>query len=435
VSVIVLAHNDLRFMPDCFASLSQLDYPQERVELVLADNASTDGTVGYVREHFPQVRIIHFDQNYAFCLPNNRAAEQSRSEYVAFLNSDMRVEPGWLKALVEALADEPETICSSSKILSWDGQLMDFGGTLLSLIGFARAEGYHDPDLTAYDQKRYILAPCGGAMLINRKVFLEVGGFDEDFVAYFEDVDLGWRLWILGYKVVFAPQSVCYHVHFGASSRLPAIKPQYLYERNALYTIAKNYEQRYLDRVLPVALLTHFRRAYLFALTGEGSMDEYRFDPTAQLPSAAELSTAYDLRYYLREAWRTLRGEGWWALVHKAVDEVDRRRGRPVPKPRSLEAERNWQLSLQMERASITAANDVIENLTAIMEKRAAVQRQRQRSDQEIFQTVRALSFDATWDSPEFRRTYEELLQLFEIEQLFGPVFDPGILFASKDAA
>jgi GT2 family glycosyltransferase len=183
VSVIVLNYNGLRYMEDCFGSLSQLDYPAGRVELVLADNASSDGSVEYVRERFPHVRVIQFDRNHGFCTGNNRAVAQSKSEFVAFLNSDMRVEPDWLTGLVEALADEQDVVCSASKILSWNGQLIDFGGTLLSFLGHARADGYHDPDLSAYDDVRYILAACGGAMLINREVFLDVGGFDEDPVC------------------------------------------------------------------------------------------------------------------------------------------------------------------------------------------------------------------------------------------------------------
>ena len=87
-------------MEDCFTSLSQLDYPADRVELVLADNASGDGTVAYVREHFPGVRILEFEENYGFCAGNNRAAALSQSEFVAFLNPDMRVEPHRLSGLM-----------------------------------------------------------------------------------------------------------------------------------------------------------------------------------------------------------------------------------------------------------------------------------------------------------------------------------------------
>jgi GT2 family glycosyltransferase len=431
VSVIVLNYNGLAYMEDCFASLGRLDYPADRIELLLADNNSVDGSVEYVQERFPQVRIIRFDRNYGFCVSNNMAAEQARGEFVAFLNSDMRVEPSWLTALVEALANEPDAVCAGSKVLNWDGQLVDFGGTLLSFLGFARADGYQDPDLTAYDDVRYILASCGGAMLINRKVFLEVGGFDQDFVAYFEDVDLGWRLWILGYKVVFVPKSVCYHVHFGSSSSVPASRIQYLYERNALYTIIKNYEQKYLDRVLPLALFLQLKRAYLYAQLGEGSMDEYRFDPATLDSPASAPSPVYDVRYYLREAWRTLRAEGPAGLMRKIMDEMDRRQGRPIPPSRAAEDALHRQRAHKMEQASVTAANDVIENYATMMKKRTYIQGRRRRTDLEIFGTVRALSFDVTWDTPEYRRAQQQFIGMFEIESLFGAAFDPDVPFAS----
>lgn len=428
VSVIVLNHNGLRYMKDCFTSLSRLDYPTDRVELVLADNGSSDGSVAYVREHFPHVRIIQFDQNYGFCVGNNRATAQSQSEFVAFLNSDMRVESHWLTELVKALGDEPDVVCSASKILNWDGRLIDFGGTLLSFVGRARADGYHNPDLTAYDDVRYILAACGGAMLINREIFLQVGGFDEDFAAYFEDVDLGWRLWILGYKVVFAPQSVCYHVHFGSSSSLPLAKVEYLYERNALYTIIKNYEPQYLERVLPLALLMQFKRVYLHAQVAGVDMDECRFDPIASSAPAPGIAPVYDARYYLREAWRTLRAGGLLALARQVLDEADRRRGRPVPQFVPAEIESRQQPFYWVEQASIAAANDVIENYDVVMEKRAYIQKHRRRTDLEIFRTVRALSFDVCLDSPEYRRAQQRLVEIFGIEQLFGEIFDPSIL-------
>jgi GT2 family glycosyltransferase len=429
VSVIVLNYNGLRYMEDCFSSLSRLDYPADRVELVLADNASSDGSVEYVRERFPQVRVLQFDQNYGFSVGNNRAAEQSKSEFVAFLNSDMRVEPHWLTGLVEALGAEPDVVCTASKILNWDGQLMDFGGTLLSFLGQGRADGYRDPDLTAYDDVHYILAACGGAMLIEREVFLEVGGFDEDYVAYFEDIDLGWRLWILGYKVVFAPRSVCYHVHFGSSSSLAPFKVQYLYEQNALYTIIKNYEQQYLDRVLPLALLMQFKRAYLHAQMAGVDMDECRFNPAALNPSTPGAAPVYDARYYLQEAWRALRTDGLTALLRKILDEVDRRRGRPVAQFASADAGSQQPFSWA-EQACVAAANDVIENYAAVMEKRTYIQGNRRRADQEIFKTVRALSFDVCFNTPEYRQAQQRLIELFEIERLFGEVFDPDIPFA-----
>jgi GT2 family glycosyltransferase len=431
VSVIVLNYNGLRYMEDCFASLGQLDYAAHRLELVLADNASTDGSVDYVREHFPDVRIIQFDRNYGFCEGNNRAAAQVQSSHLAFLNSDMRVAPGWLTGLVQALGDEPGVVCSASKVLTWDGKAIDFGGLLLSFLGHGRADGYHNPDLAAYDRVRYILGPIGGAMLIERKVFLEVGGFDEAFWAYFDDIDLGWRLWLLGYKVVFAPASICYHVHFGSTSDQPQAKMVYLYERNALYTIIKNYEQQYLDRVLPLALLLQARRAYLYGEMSGVDMDRCRLGVNQEGEPAAE-PTRYDTRYYLGEGWRILRDDGPRAVMRKVREEMDRRRGHPIARIIPPDLAPRGQPFYWIQQAHLAATNDVISSWPDLMQKRAEIQNRRRRSDREIFQTVRALSFDVCFDSPEYRHTQQLLMELFGIEELFGEIYDPGIPFALR---
>jgi GT2 family glycosyltransferase len=449
VSVIVLSFNSLQHMEDCFTSLGQLDYPADRVELVLADNASGDGTVAYVRAHFPGVRILEFEENYGFCGGNNRAAALSQSEFVAFLNPDMRVEPHWLSGLVEALGDESEVVCSASKVLAWDGKALDFAGLLISFLGFGRADGYQEPDLTAYDGLRYILGPIGGAMLINRQVFLDVGGFDEDFFAYFDDIDLGWRLWILGYKVVFAPQSICYHIHYGSWSKQPQVKVHYLYERNALYTIIKNYEEQYLERVLPVALLLQAKRAYLYGEMSGIEMDKCRFkadtqdeadladrpdleDRRSPEDGAATPPIRYDTRYYLREAWRTLRVDGVTALVRKAIDELDRRRGHPMSQILPPELATRQQPSFWIQQAHLAATNDVIENYASLLEKRESIQENRRRTDEEIFQSVRALSFDVCFDTPGYRQTQQRLAELFGIPELFDKIYDPEIPFALR---
>jgi GT2 family glycosyltransferase len=110
---------------------------------------------------------------------------------------------------------------------------------------------------------RPFLFACGGAMLIRRDLFLEVGGFDPDYFAYFEDVDLGWRLWLLGHRVVYAPRAVVYHRHHGSWQTVNDAKKWLLAERNTLYTIVKNYEDDHLARILPAALLLILQRAFL----------------------------------------------------------------------------------------------------------------------------------------------------------------------------
>jgi GT2 family glycosyltransferase len=384
VAVVVLNYNGLRFMDECFGSLSKLEYPAGRLQLVLADNASVDGSAAHVESRFPAVRVIRFQRNHGFSAGNNLAAGMLDAEYVAFVNSDMRVEPGFLMGLVEALGPE-RRVCASAKILSWDGKAMDCGGILLSFLGHGRADGYRDTDTAAYDQVRDVLAPCGGAMLIHRQAFLDVGGFDPDFFMYFEDIDLGWRLWILGHEVAFAPKAVCYHVHFGSTTDAQQARIGYLYERNALFTIIKNYEQQYLDRVLPLALLMHWKRSYLLGVMAGMDMDQCRFtEATANAPCTA---TAFAIT--------------------------------------NLQA-------LKLQQAHVAAANDLIDGYEKLLEKRRWVQSRRRRSDAEIFSRIKKLSFDVCFDTEEYRATQARMIDLLGIKEAFGDLYDPSVPFAVR---
>ena len=430
VSVIVLNYNGMQHLESCFTALGRLDYPRDQVELMLIDNGSIDGSTEYVRGTFPLVRIIEYGENLGFSAAYNRAAVQVDTGFVAFLNNDVRVEPGWLNGLFDALDSELGAVSASAKMLTWDGSQIDFGGTLLSFLGHGRAAGYHDSDLAAYDGVGCILAPCGGAMLIDRRVFLDVGGFDEDFGLTFEDLDLGWRLWVLGHVVVYAPKSVCYHHHFATVGRRPPAAMNYLYGRNSLYTIIKNYEQRYLERVLPLALMLHLKRVYQFAQMSGLDMDGARYLLGSGGTLRAEPAGVYDARYYLREAWTTLRAEGLIALLRQGLDEVDRRRGRFVP-PREVSPESAIEtLAFWQSMAELAAASDAVDHLGNMMEKRAQIQARRQRSDADIFRRVRALSFDVCFDTPEYRRAQAALIEIMDIPGLFGEMYDPGVPFA-----
>lgn len=262
VSVFVLNCNDKEYLSPCFASLQELDYPADRHEIVLVDNHSTDGSIEHVRERYPGVRIIAHAQNYGFAGGNNRAAQQSDAQYVAFLNSDTRVDSGWLTGLVEAVSTGEKTVSAASKILSADGKRVDFVGSRLNFYGHGLGVHFGAPyEPGSYDQVKPLPFACGGSMLVDREVFLSVGGFDEDYFIFFEDVDLGWRLWLMGYETMFAPRAVTYHHHHGHWRKRPDIHRMTLLERNALYTIIKNYEDEHVDRVVSLALMLAIERA------------------------------------------------------------------------------------------------------------------------------------------------------------------------------
>lgn len=332
VAVVTLNYNGKEHLEACFESLRALDYPRDRYRIVCVDNASADGSPDFVRARFPDVRLIESGGNLGFAGGCNLGARESEAEYIAFVNNDARVDPGWLRALVAAIHGDPETVCASAKILDWEGETVDFVGGHLNFHGFARQPHWRaEVEEGLYDQPGPLLFACGGAMLIRRDVFLEVGGFDDDYFMFFEDVDLGWRLWLLGYRVVFVPEAVIYHRHHGSAGKLTSYRRYFLYERNALWTIIKNYDQANLDRILPAAILLAVHRA------------------TDHLQRAAE--GADDLA-----------PENW-----NALDAI----------------ELNRKISYG-DLAPIVALRDVAAQMPALLAKRAAVQTRRRRPDAEI---------------------------------------------------
>lgn len=261
-SVIVINLNGRALLDDCLSSLEAQTYPRERFEVILVDNGSTDGSVQYVREAYPHVQVLEAGQNLGFAAANNRGARLAKGELLAFINNDARAEAHWLQAMVEALQRNPEVACVSSKMLSADGQTIDFVGTGMNLFGraFQIDEGM-PASPGRYETSFEILAPCGGAMMVRREAFWQLGGFDEEFVAYYEDVDLGWRLWMAGHKVLLVPEAVAYHKQHQTGSGFSVEGRAALSEANALRMLIKDCEEQYLWKILPTALFTAVQRS------------------------------------------------------------------------------------------------------------------------------------------------------------------------------
>lgn len=326
VSVIVLNYNGKKHLSDCFGSLMALDYPAEKLEVMLVDNASADGSVPFVRERFPSVRIIQNEDNLGFAAGNNRGAEVATGEYIAFLNNDTRVDPQWVKELVRPCLEEEDVVCTASKILSWDGDVVDFVCAAMNFHGFAFQPNYGFTDI--YDEQGPLLFACGGAMLIRRDIFLDVGGFDEAYFIYYEDVDLGWRLWLLGHRVLFAPKAVVYHRLHATMNSFTDFRKSVLFERNALFTLIKNYDDENLHTILPGALMMLIRRSQRLMKASGWKTDSY----------------------YIRNRDNS-----------SYMDTVNR-----------------------SGLAILVAADEVIGELPRIFEKRAKIQARRQRTDKEI---------------------------------------------------
>ncbi len=264
LAVVVPNYNGAAHLEACFGSLEALDYPADRLELWLVDNASSDDSLALVRRRFPRVRVLRNRENLGFAAACNQGVATTTAPYVALLNNDARIDPAWARELVGPLLERPGLAATGAKMLDWTGDRVDFAGGLLNFYGHAFQHLYGAPAGAAADLTlRPTLFACGGAMAVRRDAFLAVGGFDEAYFAFFEDVDLGWRLWLRGHAVALAPRAVAYHRGHATASRLPAHQLRVLYERNALYTILKNYDDATLERVLPAALLLAAQRGLM----------------------------------------------------------------------------------------------------------------------------------------------------------------------------
>jgi len=268
ISIVIPTYNNLSLLLECIESVRRQDYPPEKIEIVVVDNFSTDRTREIIRDRFPYIKLVPLETNTGFAVACNRGATLAKGDYVAFLNNDAVADKGWLRALVNTLASDGESaVCVASRIVSRDGSQTEFDGAASNLFGAGRpTSAWGWPDALSPPAKGSpILFASGGAMLIQRSVFLDVGGFDPVYFAYFEDVDLGWRLWVLGYRVVYAPDAVVKHLGGATARRTGEHRRYVLWECNALATIVKNYETGNMEQILTVALLLEYKRALLAA--------------------------------------------------------------------------------------------------------------------------------------------------------------------------
>ena len=263
VAIVVLNYNGRHHLAGCFESLAELDYPKQKLEAVLVDNASTDGSLEEMRAKHAWVRVVANDHNTGFSAGCNQGADVAQeAEVIVFLNNDMRVARDWLSELVAPIVRK-ECAATTAKMFSWDGKLINSAGGGMNFHGIGIQHGYMEEPGPEHDVPRLSLFACGGAMAIDREVFFDVGGFDQEFFAYYEDVDLGWRMWVLGHEIRYVPQAVCYHHHSSTSGAFPLETVRLLQVRNPLFACFKNYADDNLRAVLPALLGLAVRRMLL----------------------------------------------------------------------------------------------------------------------------------------------------------------------------
>ena len=243
LSVVILNWNGRRHLERYLPSV--VAHTEGDAEVVVADNGSTDDSLQWLRLNYPDVRVIRLDRNYGFAGGYNRALREVASEYVLLLNSDVEVTAGWWQPLVEVLDTESDVAAVAPKLLA-DMERTKFeyagaAGGFIDYLGYPFCRGRIlsnvEEDRGQYDNRRDIFWASGAAMCCRREVFNSLGGFDEDFFAHMEEIDLQWRMQLAGWRIVVEPKSVVYHLGGGT---LPASSRKiFLNHRNNLAMLFK----------------------------------------------------------------------------------------------------------------------------------------------------------------------------------------------------
>ena len=273
VSIIVLNYNGKKWLKACFDSVRKLNYPRNKYEVIMGDNASADDSVAFVKKNYPWIKIIRFDKNYGFCKSNNDCAKQAKGEYLAFLNNDTYVDKNWLIEMVKGVLSEKDVVsvgCKMLKPYKINGKsIIDYAGGKISPDGGAIYQGLFDIDKKEYNKKKYTGFGCGAGVLVEKKFFISTGGFDEYYFAGYEEIELGLRVWQYGYKALYIPSAIMYHERIGTFGDY--FNPDMLARnvRNRFYFILKNFEIKTILIFLLWAILKLFFEIFYFLLKTE----------------------------------------------------------------------------------------------------------------------------------------------------------------------
>lgn len=245
VSVVILNWNGLSYLRQFLPSVCASSYPN--LQIIVGDNASTDNSVVFLSDNYPKIKVISNDKNYGFAGGYNKVLDQVKSDYFVLLNSDVEVSPDWIQPVIELMGQDSQIAAAQPKIRSQinkaNFEYAGAAGGYLDMLGYPFCRGRIfdsvEQDKGQYNIATEIFWASGAALFIKREKWLEVGGLDEDFFAHMEEIDLCWRLKNLGYKIMYCPDSLVYHVGGGTLDSESPFKT-YLNFRNNLFLIQKN---------------------------------------------------------------------------------------------------------------------------------------------------------------------------------------------------
>lgn len=264
VTVVIPNWNGRDLLGPCLESLYRQEF--QDFHTIVVDNGSSDESIPFVQEHYPQVTVIRFEKNTGFSVAVNAGISAANTPYIALLNNDTEVHPLWLSEIVRAIDDAPQAGSAASKILFFpETGSVNSAGDEFSFFGVAYQRRLMRGDSDLFNESTYVFSPCAAAALYRKQLFETIGLFDEVFFAYQEDVDIGFRAQLAGYRCLFVPKAIVYHKYQMTSSRVSSLRI-YLNERNKYFVLIKNLPTRLILFCLPLVAL-HEALCFIKALT------------------------------------------------------------------------------------------------------------------------------------------------------------------------
>jgi len=268
-AIAVVNYNGMRHLDRCLRSVGKQLGKTDK--LFLVDNGSTDGSAKHVRKQHSYVEVISLRSNVGFAAACNRAVESASQDFVILLNNDIEVAPGWLASLKHAARDHPNDVAAwgSALYMFENRRIINHVGGVFTPIGGGVDLGMGTIAVSSGKNPKPVAFVSGASMMVPREMFLNLGGFDDDYFVYFEDVDYCWRAWVLGYTVLHVPGSRVFHRLGGTIGRLWSPYRVYLGERNRLQTLLKNAAWPSILVGLIVSLAFTWLRLMFFFISGE----------------------------------------------------------------------------------------------------------------------------------------------------------------------
>lgn len=303
VSFIIPSYRGADILPACLHTvLGQRTC--RSFEIIVVDDGSRDESAEMVRRNFPGVKVVERRRNRGPAAAKNLGAAEAAGRYLAFLDNDVELHPDWLEAMVSRLEREREAgACASHILLHGEGAILNSTGGMVNLLGYAWDRGIFNPDSGSYRFQDRVMYACSAAMMARREAFEEAGGFDERFRYLFEDADLGWRMNLMGYKVLYEPRAVAWH-RLSSTMGGRWLRNLYLYERNRLRSLLKNMEGGSLRWMGREVVYWYFRRMYV------------------EMENGVDLRTKFllPLRMFQALAWNLLHLPGTMALRRRVKE-------------------------------------------------------------------------------------------------------------------